>query len=651
MKTDSKIPKLLSPAGSPESLKAAVNSGADAVYLGARQFSARERAVNFTEAEMAEAIDYCHLRGVEVYAAVNILYKNAELRRVLELIRSAAEMGADAFILQDIGLTRIVKEMWPDINLHASTQMTVSTPEDAGFLARAGFSRAVLGRELSFEQIRKITMLNVIETEVFIHGALCVGYSGQCLMSAKLGGRGGNRGQCAQPCRLPYTLTENGSAIAEGYLLSPRDLMTIDMLQEIIDTGIDCLKIEGRMKDAVYTAAVTAEYRRVLDGGEVDVGAEKRLNQVFNRGGSSVPGYFAEHAGRDMISAETPKNTGVLAGRTVSYDSRRGICVVKAYEPFSPGDGLEIWTRTEPRCGAGVNVRAQVGDTFTVRVKGDIRPGDPVYKTNDKALEDSIKRAMIAESRKRVVTGLFYAKADEPAVLELRCNGVSVKSFSDVPQPARTVETNESEIKRRLSKTGGSAFTIEWERFEAEEELFFPVSALNDLRRRALTQMEEAIINKHRRVLEVKRITPPRRLQTAGRKRIHVSVARADQLEAALNGGADRIILEPSVVESARVAIDICHVRGAELFLALPLAGVSDVYAEPHADGYYARSWGHILSLADAGRPVIADYTIQAYNRHSIGYITNCCQGLTLSAEMDLTEAEENACSGSELIV
>ena len=640
----------MSPAGDPEALKAAVNSGADAVYLGAKQFSARGRAVNFTEDEIAEAIDYSHLRGVEVYIAINILYKNAEIRQVVELVRDLAQLGADAFIVQDIGLARVIHGMWPEIKLHASTQMTALTPDDVRFLKQAGFSRAILGRELSLERIKEIASLKIMETEVFIHGALCVCYSGQCLMSSKIGGRSGNRGQCAQPCRLPYTLTENGKGIADGYLLSPRDLTAVGVLPEIISAGVDCLKIEGRMKDAVYTAAVTAEYRRLLDGGKPDLDSEKRLKQVFNRGGDSIPGYFFQHAGRDMMSLETPKNTGILAGVTVGYDARREACAIKAHEPFSPGDGLEIWTQTVPHCGAGVNRSVRAGETFTIKVKGNIRAGDPVYKTFDKALDDSVKNGMKRDTRKLAVTGRFTAKSGQRLKLELSYKDMTTTVYADAPQPAKTSETGADEIIERLSKTGSGTLRISWESIEADKRMFIAASVLNNLRREAASQMESAILNKSRAKLELTELPVIHQAEASGVKRIHVSITRPYQLAAALSGGADRVIMEQPAIDPAVNLLDICHAHGAELFLALPLGDMAGQHKLMPADGYYARSWGHLQVLHGAGR-VIADYSVQAFNKYSIDYVTRFCEGVTLSPEMDLMEARENASAGCELIV
>jgi len=405
------------------------------------------------------------------------------------------------------------------------------------------------------------------------------------------------------------------------------------------------------MKDAVYTAAVTAQYRRLLDGQEADSDAEKRLNQVFNRGGASTSGYFTTHAGHEMMSPQTPKNTGILAGAVIRYDIRRGACSIRAYEPFSAGDGLEIRTRTQPHCGAGISGNVRAGDIFTIRIQGDIHPGDQVYKTYDKQLEDGVAHEMSKDTRKRLLIGRFTAKAGERAALELQCQDIVIKVYSDVPQTAKTIETDADEIKARLSKTGSSTFRIDWERFEVEKGLFFPVSSLNSLRRDALQEMGAAILEKSRRKLSFREIPAAHWTQAERRKRIHVSVARTDQLEAALKGGADRIILEPEAADFTLNPEKLCHGYGAELFLALPLAGDPAPFMNLPADGYYARSWGHLSGLAKSGKPVIADYTIQVFNQYSTAYIRQFCQGICLSPEMNLPEAKENARADSELIV
>jgi len=256
--------ELLSPAGSPAALRAAVENGADAVYFGGKDFNARDSAANFTDGELAAAIDDCRLRGVRTYITVNTLYKDAELSGVLDFCANLYARGADAFITQDLGLATLLKKNFPHIKLHASTQMTAHSAGDAEFLQDAGFDRIVAARECSLAELKEMASVGV-EVEVFAHGALCYCYSGRCLMSSVIGGRSGNRGKCAQPCRLPYTLIKDGAKIAGGYLLSPKDLSTLDLLPEIAKTGVCSLKIEGRMKSPEYVAMATRAYRAALD--------------------------------------------------------------------------------------------------------------------------------------------------------------------------------------------------------------------------------------------------------------------------------------------------------------------------------------------------------------------------------------------------
>lgn len=241
-------PELLAPAGSMEGLKAAVNNGCDAVYLGGKAYSARQFAENFGLEQMEEACDYCHLRGVRLYVTVNTLYKDAELEGFVNYIAALYEMGIDALIIQDIGAAKLVKEHFPDFPLHASTQMTISSLADVEYWKNQGFEKVVLSRELNLDEIKEITDHTDVEIETFIHGALCVSYSGQCVMSSILGGRSGNRGRCAQTCRLPYTLYQGADKKEEGYLLSPKDIQSVSILPQLIEAGIASLKIEGRMK-------------------------------------------------------------------------------------------------------------------------------------------------------------------------------------------------------------------------------------------------------------------------------------------------------------------------------------------------------------------------------------------------------------------
>ena len=262
--------ELLAPAGSMESLYAAVENGANAVYLGGKLFNARQNASNFGYEEIKEAIAYAHLNRVKVYVAINILIDDREMDKALDYIKFLYEEDIDAIIVQDLGLAKLVRELFPTLNIHASTQMTINNLEGVKFLEDLGFTRVVLARETPLEEIKRIRRASSIELEGFIHGALCVSYSGQCLMSSVIGGRSGNRGRCAQPCRMPYSIVDKEGELLDDWqelhLLSPKDLNTLDYIKELIEAGIKSLKIEGRMKRPEYVATIVETYRKAIDG-------------------------------------------------------------------------------------------------------------------------------------------------------------------------------------------------------------------------------------------------------------------------------------------------------------------------------------------------------------------------------------------------
>lgn len=300
--------ELLAPAGSQEALIAAVQSGTDAVYLGGSRFSARSSAKNFDISNMREMINYCHIRGVSVHIAANTLIKENEISSYLDYIGELNEMGVDAVIIQDIGMAKAVFKSYPDLPIHASTQMTCASVNTAKMLEEAGFSRIVLARELDYASIEKIARSVNAEIEIFVHGAICMSYSGQCLMSSMIGGRSGNRGMCAQPCRLPYKFLQNGKDVNKGYLLSPRDMCLINHLEKLKEIGVNSLKIEGRLKRAEYVSAVVGVYRKCLDEERNSTFEEyNELLDAFNRSGFT-DGYFVKKTGKAMMSYENPSN-------------------------------------------------------------------------------------------------------------------------------------------------------------------------------------------------------------------------------------------------------------------------------------------------------------------------------------------------------
>lgn len=299
--------ELLAPAGSQEALVAAVSFGADAVYIGGKKFSARSGAKNFSDEELEEAVKYCHLHDVKVHVTANTLIKQNEAENFIEYLGFLNRINVDAVIIQDIGMAAIARKLYPDLPLHASTQMTVATLSGVKFLENMGFERVVFARELSMAEIKFICENSSAEIEVFAHGAVCMSYSGQCLMSSIIGGRSGNRGMCAQPCRLPYTFSKGNK---KGYLLSTKDMALVDHLDELKSCGVSSIKIEGRLKRPEYVAAVTGIYRKYIDkGGRADNSDVELLLDSFSRSGFS-DGYFTGHLGKNMMSYDIPGNTG-----------------------------------------------------------------------------------------------------------------------------------------------------------------------------------------------------------------------------------------------------------------------------------------------------------------------------------------------------
>ena len=325
--------ELLAPAGSIEALKAAVESGADAVYLSGQMFGARAYANNFDEQGLKEAIEFAHLRNVKIHVTVNTLVDNAEIPELVEYLRYLYEVGADAILVQDFGVAKIAHEIVPDLPMHASTQMTVNNLAGVLALQELGFSRVVLSREVTLKDIRHICRNCNVEIEVFAHGALCVCYSGQCLMSSMIGGRSGNRGRCAQPCRLPYSLVDkNGQNVlkdAGQYLLSPRDMNTIEL--DLIEAGVASLKLEGRMKKPEYVAVVVNSYRQKIDAfyqkTDLVEDVQKNLSQIFNRDFTTA--YLEKKQGKFMMSDKRPNNRGRLIGRVVRYDDKLRRAIIK----------------------------------------------------------------------------------------------------------------------------------------------------------------------------------------------------------------------------------------------------------------------------------------------------------------------------------
>ena len=407
--------ELLSPVGDFECLKSAVQSGADAVYLGSSTFSARAFASNFDDESLEKAINYAKLRGVKTNLTLNTLIKNSEMQDAINLAKKAYEFGIDAIIVQDLGLANYLIKNFPGLAVHASTQLSVHNLEGVLALQKMGFSRVVLSRELPISEIEYICKNSDVEIEVFVHGALCISYSGQCLFSSMVGGRSGNRGKCAQPCRLPYELIENNTIIDKGYLLSPSDLCGLDYLPQLISSGITCLKIEGRMKTPEYVSTVTRIYRKYIDLIESDKDFEisnqdrNDLLQVFNRGGFSS-GHLDETPNKNLIYKNKSNNMGIFLGTISNFNSNKGYISFKTTNKVNIGDKISIenkkketstYTISELMINNKNVVQASEGDNIKIgRMKGQISMGDKIYKISDKYLTSTALNFINKESRK-----------------------------------------------------------------------------------------------------------------------------------------------------------------------------------------------------------------------------------------------------------
>ena len=517
-------PELLAPVGGWPQLKAAVNNGADAVYMGGSLFNARIKADNFTKEDMQAAVDYAHERNVKVYVTFNTLIKEEELEKAFEYACYLYEIGTDAVILQDMGLARLIHKYLPDFTMHLSTQGTVYNPQALELARDFGFARIVPARELTLEETCRLKTeaakpeIN-IEIEVFVHGALCMCYSGQCQMSRLLGagkdkegsGRSGNRGLCAQPCRLPYT-DDKGEP---GYWLSPKDICTIDRIPELIDGEVDSFKIEGRLKSAEYVATVTRIYRKYIDldasGKRFAVDDEDRqeLTQIFNRGGFTE-GYLEGNPGQKILSGSSPKNQGVYVGKVTAVAREiKGrsktlidLKIAEGCPELHMGDGVEI--RSPREAGKGMADLLATGNVITyieelpgrgVRI-GDfdkgVRKGDSVYKVTDKELNT---KALSAPEKKIPVIMKFSGRLGESPVLEMTeaCGDkLSVKVTGDFAvEPAVNKPTDADRVSQQIAKLGDTPFLAEKVFVNIDEGAMIPVSVINGMRREAAEMLLE----------------------------------------------------------------------------------------------------------------------------------------------------------------
>ena len=496
--------ELLAPAGNMECLIAAIEAGCDAVYIGGKRFGARSFADNFTKEEIVEAINYAHLYGVKIYVTLNIIVYENEVDDFINYVRFLHKNSVDAIIMQDLGMMDLVRKKFPNLEIHASTQMNIHTFEGAKILNDLGIKRVVLARETDFEVIKKIKKELDIEVETFIHGALCVSYSGQCLMSYLVGKRSGNRGTCAQICRKKYSLIDDKNNIIEKdkYLLSTKDLCTIENIDKLINIGINSFKIEGRMKRKEYVYLVVSTYKKVIDNYlktgklKVDESLIEDLKLIFNR--DFTKGFMFNEDNKNIVNIDTSNHKGVEIGKVIKYE--KGFITIKLEKPVSINDGLRIISNNK-EYGLILNnfyidrnlvKEARKGDIISFKYTGRASVGDKIVKTTDYKQISEIERNIKNKKRKVNISFDVIAKKNKPLILKVFDGKNSIlASSSNILEESINKALTKELIETKLNRLGDTVYNLESINIDLEDNLFIDIKSINDLRRDAIEKLNQ----------------------------------------------------------------------------------------------------------------------------------------------------------------
>lgn len=623
--------ELLAPAGNEAALIAAVNNGADAVYVGLRELNARRGADNLDLEGLQRACRFAHLRGLRVYLTANILIMPEELPGALTMVDAAWAAGVDAVIVQDLGLMRAVRHALPEVRVHASTQINAHSPDTVDALSALGVSRVTLAREVSLAGIAAIVDASPVEVESFVHGALCYCYSGQCLMSSAIGGRSANRGLCAQPCRLPYTLIgERGEAAVPGrHLLSPKDLAGIAQLPALIASGVAALKIEGRMKAPEYVAVVTHVYRAALDRAlaapdtfAVTDAEWALLGEAFSRG--FTDGYLVGESGNELMSYQRPNNRGVLVGRVSAVGD--GWAELALERALDADDTIEIWTgrgRTGQRVGeltvdGHVRSSAPAGSRVRLRLADRVAEGDRVFRVANAAMLAAARRTFegsgVSEVRATPVVLGVELRAGRPLRVTATAGSVSASAEGPVVEPARTKAVTPDEIVDHVGRLGGSGYAAERWDIDLDHGVGVGFSALHHARRDALAALDAARLRPWaaRAPRNPALPQPPTPARRPVRAEVVVSVPDLERARAALEAGAGSALLRVTAADEIEALPD----RVEALLPRIAIGG------EPEALLGWAQAGGRVTAgtlgalreAAARGAGVAADWTLNTAN-------------------------------------
>ena len=686
-------PELLSPAGDWDCARAAVENGADAIYFGLEKFNARMRANNFTVADLPRLMEFLHRRGVRGYVTYNTLELENELADAEQYLRAIIAAGVDAAIVQDVGICRLIRTLSPDFPIHASTQMTVTSAAGVKFARELGCQLVVLARECSIAEIEKIRVAqggigHELPLEVFVHGALCVAYSGQCLTSESLGGRSANRGECAQACRMPYELVSDGRLVPLGdrrYLLSPQDLAGLDVLPDLIRAGVASLKIEGRLKTPEYVANITRIYRQALDrcgaanGGQLATAASAKpaveaprydMEMAFSRG--LFTGWFQGVNNQALVHARFGKKRGVYLGEVSRVEDQRVTLRLEA--PLKAGDGIvfDAGKPDQPEEGGRVyQLEARGADTRLSFGHGDInffrvRPGDKVWKTSDPELERKIRQTFAGDAPKfqRRMDLEVHGGVGQPLTLIAR-DQLGHVAWADSTMPLAVADKQPlttERLREQLGRLGGTPFHLGDLQNELAGTVLVPISELNRLRRELVAELDRQRALPKRWQLTPDSSNPsalsgPSGPSETAMPELIILVRNLEQLEAALRCGVTTVYCEFEDPKKYREAVTLFHTaygcqlpgtsgRAPTIWVAPPRVfktgedWILKQVRSSQADGYLIRNYEHLTFFA--GDRKRGDYSLNVANHHTAGYFKNKFQleGLTASYDLNFPQLE-----------
>lgn len=687
--------EILAPVGSLESMKAVINAGCDAIYLGGNEFSARAYANNFDEEILLKVIDEAHVKGVKVYLTVNTLLKEVELRDSLyNFLYKPYINGLDAVIVQDMGVVNFIHRNFPKLHIHLSTQTTLMMAEGMNLFKNYGVNRIVTARELTINEIKKIRDNSDLEIETFVHGALCYSYSGQCLMSSMIGGRSGNRGRCAQPCRMEYGLYNNNNLLtneSNKYVLSPKDICTAELIPEMVEAGINSFKIEGRMKSPYYAALVTNFYRKHLDL-YYELGKERfkeranlnnqeyideitKLQDIYNRGNFSK-GYLFDYSGKKMMSMDRPNHTGVFVGEVL--DNKKGVLKILLVKDINPQDILEIRGKEavyEFTAGSKVHKDNTITTKYLIsRGKEDFKKGDKVFRTKNNKLINDIKKEFLEADKKISVEGYFKARIGENFSFKIisKLHNTEVEVFGTIVEEALNQGISSANIHKQLNKTGKTSFCFSNIDIGLDDGAFISLKSINDIRREGIALLEEKIIKKHARGNEYNKnnlsinhnINSVNSIEKLG---ITVLVQSINQLNIVVNKKeVNNIYLDLDFLRMKEIKefLLINKVEDKELYLALPriirpktyknLINNKEFLLDQNFKGYIIRNFEAIGLLKDIGsnKELIMDYNMYVYNNEAKEFFMNMnAKRLTAPVELNSKELKELEITGFDMIV